>query len=39
LISKPHGNYTFLENKFKYLLKTYARFTRRKTNLEVVLGS
>jgi len=39
LIAKPCENCTLLENKVKYLIKTCARFTRGKTNLEVVLGS
>jgi len=38
-ISKPYENCTVLENKVKCLLKTCARFTRGKTNLEVVFDS
>ena len=36
---KPCENYTTLKNQVKYLLETCAKFTRGKTNLEVVLGS
>jgi len=39
LIAKPCENCTLLENKVKYLIKTCARFTRGKANLEAVLGS
>jgi len=39
LIAKPCENCTLLENKVKYLVKTCARFTKGKSNLEVVLGS
>jgi len=38
LIAKPYENCTLLENKIKYLIKTCARFTRGKANLDVVLG-
>ena len=36
---KPCKNCTVLKNQVKYLIKTYARFTRGEENLEVVLGS
>jgi len=36
--TKPCENCTILKNQVKYLLKTYAKFTRGKANLEVVLG-
>jgi len=39
LIAKPYENCTLLENKVKYLIKTCAKFTRGKANLEVVFGS
>jgi len=39
LAEKPCENYTVLKNQVKYLLKTYAKFTRGKANLEVVLCS
>jgi len=39
LAIKPCENYTTLKNQVKYLLKTCAKFTRGKANLEVVLGS
>jgi len=39
LISKPCENFTILENKVKYLIKTCARFKGGKRTLEVVLGS
>jgi len=39
LISKPCETCTILENKVKYILKTCIRFTKGKSNLEVVLGS
>jgi len=39
LVAKPWENCTLLENKVKYLIKTCARFTRGKVNLEVVLCS
>jgi len=39
LAIKPCENCTTLKNQVKYLLKTRAKFTRGKTNLEAVLGS
>jgi len=39
LISKPCENCSILENKVKYLIKICTRFTREKTNLEVVINS
>jgi len=36
---KPCENCTILKNQVKYLLRTCAKFTRGKTNLEAVLGS
>jgi len=39
LAIKHCENLTTLKNKVKYLLKTCEKFTRGKTNLEVVLGS
>jgi len=39
LTIKPCRNCTTLKNQVKYLLKTCAKFTRGKTNLEVVFGS
>jgi len=39
LIEKPCENCTLLENKVKYLIKTYVRSTIDKANLKVVLGS
>jgi len=39
LAIKPCENCTTLKNQVKYLLKTCAKFTRGKPNLEVVLGS
>jgi len=39
LAAKPCENYTVLKNLVKYILKTYAKFTRGKANLEVVFGS
>jgi len=39
LVAKPCENFTLLENKVKYLIKTYAWFTIGKTNLEAVIGS
>ena len=39
LARKPCENCTTLKNQVKYLLKTCAKFTRGKTNLEAVLGS
>ena len=36
---KPCENCTVLKNQVKYLIKTCARFTRGKANLEVLLGS
>jgi len=39
LATKPCENWTILKNKVKYLLKTWANFTRGKENLEVVRGS
>ena len=36
---KSCENCTVLKNQVKYLIKTYARFTRGEENLEVVLGS
>jgi len=39
LVIKPCENCTTLKNQVKYLLKTCAKFTRGKGNLEVVLGS
>ena len=39
LAVKPCENCTIFKNQVKYLLKTYAKFTRGKPNLEVVIGS
>jgi len=39
LIAKPCENFTLLEKKVKYLIKTSAKFTRGKENLEVFLDS
>ena len=39
LARKPCENCTTLKNQVKYLLKTYARFTRGKANLKAVFGS
>ena len=39
LAIKPCENCTTLKNQVNYLLKTCAKFTRGKANLEVVLGS
>jgi len=36
---KPCENCTTLKNQVKYLLKTCAKFTRGKANLEIFLGS
>ena len=39
LATKPCENCTTLKNQVKYLLKTCAKFTREKANLEAVIGS
>jgi len=39
LDAKPCENDIFLKNQDKYLLKTCAKYTRGKANLEVVHGS
>jgi len=39
LAEKPCENCTVLKNQVKYLIKTYARFTRGEANLEAILGS
>ena len=39
LATKPCENCTVLKNQVKYLLKTRAKFTRGKTNLEAILDS
>jgi len=39
LIAKPCETCTLLENKVKYLIKTCARFSKGKANLEAILGS
>ena len=39
LVIKPCENCTTLKNQVKYLLKTCAKFTRGKANLEAVLDS
>jgi len=39
LAEKPCENCTVLKNQVKYLLKTCAKFIRRKENLKVVVGS